>query len=153
MFRIGDMEMITASQAALQKKAKMSEKFDELKRLLQDATPSPWENACDSDDPDDNEITTPDGSLIAFVQPHGNIRTVQRTGETFSRADARLIVTMRNTIEELLQSHDELEAWKRVFWEEVGIDSDEGTPEELRVHIKNYNKRIHGLLQQNTEDD
>lgn len=87
-------------------------------------------------------ITTPDGALIGWIQPHGNVHTIQDTGETFSHADARLITTMRNSVEELLQAYDELAAWKRIFWEEVGIESDEGTPEELRAHIMAYNKCI-----------
>ena len=80
----------------------------QLKKLLKKATRAPWGHDCDEEDPE-GLIETEDGCCIARIHPHGNIRTVQKEGEEFSHADARLIVEMRNNIEELLNENEKYE--------------------------------------------
>lgn len=61
------------------------------------ATPGPWSHDLDSDDPDGG-ISGPCGGLVCFVQHHGNVNTVARTGEQFSHDDARLIAMSRTAL-------------------------------------------------------
>ena len=86
----------------------LKNKIKNLKELLKLGAPAPWYHNCDEDDPD-GSIMTEDGCCVAIIQPHGNIRTIQSTGQTFSHNDARLIVEMRNSIEEIIATIDFLD--------------------------------------------
>jgi hypothetical protein len=43
----------------------------------------------------------------------------------------------------------ELSKWHEVFWAELGIESDTGTPEEMRYHVKKMRERINQLEVEN----
>lgn len=58
-------------------------------------TPGPWELE------DDGGIRAGCGGCVAFVQPHGNVNTIHREGESFSSADGRLIAAAPDLYREL----------------------------------------------------
>ncbi len=64
--------------------------LENLREVCAGASGGRWEW---SGDPDDSAIHSHNGGCVAFVQPHGNVRTVERTGEQYSHADARFIAT------------------------------------------------------------
>ena len=61
----------------------------------------PLSHGLDSEPPD-CAIMDEHGGCVAFVQLHGNVNTIMRTGEQFSHADARRIVTAWNCFDDLL---------------------------------------------------
>jgi hypothetical protein len=46
-----------------------------------------------------------------------------------------------------MNSGDELSEWRNAFWELLGIESDDGTPDEMRCHVSKFRKRINELQQ------
>lgn len=57
-------------------------------KLQKAASDRPWLD-------DDGTIVDELGGVIAFVQPHGNVNTVARTGEHYSKSDAAFIANSR----------------------------------------------------------
>lgn len=86
--------------------------LEKIRQILSNATPAPWEADCE-EDPQSSSFSTSDGSCVGFVQPYGNINTIIKTGKQFSDDDAKLIVWMRNNIEVLLKSYEELQKIKQ----------------------------------------
>lgn len=81
-----------------------------LRELLEKAAPAPW---CWNDD--EPGVYCLSGALVATVQEHGNLRTVQRTGERYSHADARLIASAPLLAEEVLKLRAQIEQEKEVL--------------------------------------
>lgn len=66
-----------------------------LTSLAEAASSGPWFNDLDAEDGrPEGLITDGRGYCVACVQPHGNIKTVARTGEQFSHDDARYIAAV-----------------------------------------------------------
>jgi hypothetical protein len=65
------------------------------------ASPGPWTHGLEMEPPDPG-IEAAGGGCVAFVQVHGNINTVVRTGEEFSHDDARFIAHAREDIPALI---------------------------------------------------
>jgi hypothetical protein len=79
--------------------------LEKLRALDKEATPGPWTHGCD-EVPPDTCIEAGGGGTVCHIQPHGNVRTVMRTGQEFNHADARLITAARNAVPSLLDLAD-----------------------------------------------
>lgn len=74
-------------------------------------TDAPWEHDLDCERRfRQGEIDSPNGGGICRMVHHGNINTVARTGEDFSSADARYIVTACNSASWLVRELERLRA-------------------------------------------
>lgn len=120
----------------------------ERQKALQDAaTRGPWVD-------DDGTIRDEHGSAVAFIQPHGNVNTVARTGEHYSKADAEFIAASRtdpspaNVLElaaevkrlrEIVNQHVPLPSVARLF------NEPELLPGYLEVHCGNLSS-IHSII-------
>ena len=61
-------------------------------------------------DADSGSIEATGGGCVGYVQHHGNINTVARTGEAFSHADGEFIANARTDLPAALDTIDALEA-------------------------------------------
>lgn len=77
------------------------ERLAEIKARYTAASDKPW-----SYDPEDGWIESDGehGGGIAMMHPHGNINTVLRHNETFSKADAEFITHARTDVPDLVET-------------------------------------------------
>jgi hypothetical protein len=108
--------------------------MENLRKLSELATKAPWHHSVDDEEPG-SEITDDNGSVVAFIQPHGNIRTIYSHQETFSHADARLIVELRNNVNSIIEEHEELLKWRRLFENLIGEKCSPEKAEEKFVEL------------------
>jgi len=62
----------------------MSNRLSEVKARLAAGSTGPWEA-------DEDTIESANGGAVCFIAQHGNIRSIERTGQHYSHADAALI--------------------------------------------------------------
>ena len=81
--------------------------IDNIEKMLAEISDPPWEF-----DDEDGSIDAVSGGCVGFVQPHGNLHTIIRTGEEFSHADGRFIAVSPTIVKELLNEVKRLRGMK-----------------------------------------
>ena len=82
------------------------ERLAEIKARTHAASEGPWEH----DEGGLIEVVKPDGSsggAVAYIHPHGNLRTVMKYNSPFSVPDAEFICHARTDVPELVTTLDE----------------------------------------------
>lgn len=68
-----------------------------LRALLAKAAPRPWAR-------EDDEIVSANGGAVAWIAEHGNMKTIQMSGASYSHEDAELIPAAVNALAHLVDA-------------------------------------------------